>query len=364
MTELEGRIAEWAAGEENVRAAALVGSRARVDVPADEWSDFNIVLFARDPAALLVRDDWVATFGRPRLTFLEPTAVGEQLERRVLYEDGTDVDFAIVPVELLDHPAVAHVASRGIRVLVDKDGELGSRLAELPEPAPPSPPNEAALRELAADFFYHAVWAARKLRRGEVFTAKRCVDSYMENVLIRILEWRTHAENPNVDTWHAGRFIERWADPATLEEFRGTFAAYDEADVRRALFASMDFFRRGPGDGRPPRGWSTRRRGRVRHERRPRAPPLKDKGHPKVAPDPVTSAYLVRTLPAGVLRPPAALQASPYAQNGGTHGSPLLHTSVRSNGYAGQSPARRTAPTPTKRRGHPEGWLLSPARIR
>jgi len=243
VTDLEARIAAWAAGEENVRASALVGSRARADVPADEWSDFDIVLFARDPAALLVRDDWVATFGRPRLTFLEPTAVGEQLERRVLYEDGTDVDFAIVPVELLDHPAVAHVASRGIRVLVDKDGELGSRLAELPEPAPPSPPNEAALRELTADFFYHAVWAARKLRRGEVFTAKRCVDSYMENVLIRILEWRTHAENPDVDTWHAGRFIERWADPAALEEFRGTFAAYDEADVRRALFASMDFFR-------------------------------------------------------------------------------------------------------------------------
>ena len=183
------------------RRLARAGRRA-----ADEWSDFDIVLFARDPAALLVRDDWVATFGRPRLTFLEPTAVGEQLERRILYEDGTDVDFAIVPVELLDHPAVAHVASRGIRVLVDKDGELGSRLAELPEPAPPSPPNEAALRELTADFFYHAVWAARKLRRGEVFTAKRCVDSYMENVLIRILEWRTRSENPDVDTWYAGRF--------------------------------------------------------------------------------------------------------------------------------------------------------------
>jgi hypothetical protein len=38
--ELESRVAEWAAAEENVRAAALVGSRARVDVPADEWSDY------------------------------------------------------------------------------------------------------------------------------------------------------------------------------------------------------------------------------------------------------------------------------------------------------------------------------------
>src|SRR5262249_22226333 len=153
----------------------------------------------------------------------------DQLERRVLYEDGTDVDFAIVPSDVLDHPAVAHVAARGIRVLLDKDGELGARLDDLPEPSPPLNPDEAALRELTADFFYHAVWAARKLRRGEIFTAKRCVDSYLETVLIRVLEWRTRAERPDVDTWHAGRFMERWADPAALEEFGRTFATYDEA---------------------------------------------------------------------------------------------------------------------------------------
>ena len=269
--ELESRIAEWAAGEENVRAAALVGSRARVDVPADEWSDFDIVLFARDPAALLVRDDWLATFGRPRLTFLEPTAVGEQLERRVLYEDGTDVDFAIVPVELLDHPAVAHVASRGIRVLVDKDGELGSRLAELPEPAPQSPPNEAALRELTADFFYHAVWAARKLRRGEVFTAKNAASTRT---------WRTCSSGsssggrtPRIRTWTRGTpACSSSAGPtAALEEFRGTFAAYDEADVRRALFASMDFFRREAQEtaGLFPQPRVPGGAGRVRHQGRP-----------------------------------------------------------------------------------------------
>jgi aminoglycoside 6-adenylyltransferase len=131
----------------------------------------------------------------------------------------------VVPIELLEHPAVAHVAARGIRVLLDKDGELRSRLADLPEPEPPRLPDDSALRELVADFFYHAVWAAKKLRRGEVFTAKRCVDSYMENILLRILDWRTRAEDPAADTWHAGRFVERWADPAALAEFKGRLRA-------------------------------------------------------------------------------------------------------------------------------------------
>jgi aminoglycoside 6-adenylyltransferase len=244
VNDLEPRLIRWGGAEANVRAIAIVGSQARVDVPADEWSDVDVAIFARDPAALLEREDWVRQFGTVRLTFLEQTAVGGERERRALYEDGSDVDFAVVPFDAIDDPAVAEVAARGIRVLLDKDGELGRRLADIPPPTAPPLPDEQALRELVSDFFYHAVWAARKLGRGEVYTAKRCVDSYLENVLIRILEWRTRAENPTVDTWHAGRFLERWAEPAALEEFGPTYASYDEPDVRRALFATMDFFRR------------------------------------------------------------------------------------------------------------------------
>ena len=244
MNDLELRLARWGEGEDDVRAMAIVGSQARVEVPADEWSDLDVVIFARDPAALLEREDWVGEFGTVRLTFLEDTAVGGERERRALYADGTDIDFAVVPFQAIDHPAVAQVAGRGVRVLLDKDGELERRLAEIPPPSRPPLPDEHELRELVSDFFYHAVWSARKLRRGEIFTAKRCVDSYLENLVIRILEWRTRAEDPDVDAWYAGRFIERWADPAAVEEFRLTFARYDEADVHRALFATMDFFRR------------------------------------------------------------------------------------------------------------------------
>src|SRR5262245_16210709 len=110
---------------------AIVGSQARAAVPADEWSDVDVVIFARDPASLLERVDWAGRFGTVQLTFLEQTAVGGQRERRVLYEDGADVDFAIVPLGVIDDPAVAQVAARGIRVLVDKDGDLERRLADL-----------------------------------------------------------------------------------------------------------------------------------------------------------------------------------------------------------------------------------------
>jgi len=45
------RIIDWARKEAGIRAAFLVGSGARQDHPADEWSDIDLVLVATDPRA-------------------------------------------------------------------------------------------------------------------------------------------------------------------------------------------------------------------------------------------------------------------------------------------------------------------------
>jgi aminoglycoside 6-adenylyltransferase len=74
------------------------------------------------------------------------------------------------------------LAAADYRVLLDKDGVLRSlpALAELAATAPPPPlPTEAAFLNQISDFWYHALWAARKLRRGELLVAKQCCDSYL-----------------------------------------------------------------------------------------------------------------------------------------------------------------------------------------
>ena len=56
-----------------------------------------------------------------------------------------------------------------------------------------------------------------------------------------MIEW--HARAGGHDTWFHGRFLEKWADPRAVKEMRDAFAHYDEADIWRALLASMDLFR-------------------------------------------------------------------------------------------------------------------------
>jgi aminoglycoside 6-adenylyltransferase len=246
MELLAAAVSDWARGREDVRAAVLVGSQARTDTPADRWSDLDVILLVDDPEAYAADAGWVEEFGTPVLTFLEPTAVSDQRERRVLYDTGEDVDFPLIPVAALERleasDNVAALLARGYRVLVDEI-ELEPRLRAVAAVVRPAAPiTQRDLTELASDFWYHALWTAKKLRRGEVFTAIECLDGYMKNRLVTLLEWHARSLDPTVDTWHGGRFLERWADPGALAALERAYARYDLRDVARALWQTIDLF--------------------------------------------------------------------------------------------------------------------------
>ena len=54
MEQLEQRFAAWAQTQPDIRAAFVVGSRARTDHPADQWSDLDIMVVTTRPERLLV----------------------------------------------------------------------------------------------------------------------------------------------------------------------------------------------------------------------------------------------------------------------------------------------------------------------
>ena len=249
---LERKFIEWAREEDGIRAAFVVGSRARLDHPADASSDLDIAILAANPRLYLEDAGWVERIGKSWLTFTEPTGSGPFWERRVLFEGGYDVDFAFLPVGFLREvlakefpPDLAGIVQRGVRLLFDKDGMAAQFLEAAPYPPPARPPSQAEFLNLVNDFWYHAVWTAKKIQRGELWTAKMCSDSYMKWRLLSLIEWHARlVHGPRYDTWHSGRYLEEWADPDILADLQGTFSTYAETSIWRGLFASMDLFHR------------------------------------------------------------------------------------------------------------------------
>jgi molybdenum cofactor guanylyltransferase len=111
-----------------------------------------------------------------------------------------------------------------------------------PQARPVALPDDAALLDLSSDFWSTALWAARKLRRGEVLAAVDGVNGAMKRSLVTLLSWHARAVDADADVWDAGRFLERWADPGALAALERAYAHYDLRDAARALWETIDLF--------------------------------------------------------------------------------------------------------------------------
>ena len=67
------RFVARALTQPDIHAAIVVGSRARADRPADEWSDLDIVIFVTDPEPYLTSTDWLNNMGDFWITLTKPT---------------------------------------------------------------------------------------------------------------------------------------------------------------------------------------------------------------------------------------------------------------------------------------------------
>lgn len=91
------------------------------------------------------------------------------------------------------------------------------------------------------DFYFHNIWAYKKILRGELCSAKMWIDAYLKKILLKMIELYCHKIN-GVDVWHDGRFLDTWADSFILEELKSCFAKYEKDDMKKALVHTHKLF--------------------------------------------------------------------------------------------------------------------------
>ncbi len=103
-------------------------------------------------------------------------------------------------------------------------------------------PDGDAMHDLAADFWATALWAGRRLRKGDVFVAVDAMNGAMKRSVVTMLGWHALAVDPGADVRDAGRQLERWADAGALSALERAYAHYDLRDAARALWETIDLF--------------------------------------------------------------------------------------------------------------------------
>ncbi len=144
---LEASVVAWAHTQPDIRAAVIVGSRARAAPAADEWSDLDLILFTTRPERYAADGAWLSSFGPLWLTHLDHTGRGEP-EWYALYAGGLKADFVLHAVapplaqaalpELIAASHYQTVCQRGVRAIFDR-ATPGALPALVPLPARPRP---------------------------------------------------------------------------------------------------------------------------------------------------------------------------------------------------------------------------------
>jgi len=240
------RLISYAEGEPRIQAMVLFGSRARAEKKADKFSDYDLIFFVSDVDYFIHTDKWLRGIAEPKISFVEPTAV-QDYERRVFFDNAVDMDFLfynVMDVERITaDPIIQSFYEKGYKILVDKidyarlvaSGRIITRDTLRF--------TDQAYMNQVNDFWFHTIWSTKKMRRGEIWAAKNCIDGYLKNKLREMLEQEALARNgAEFAIWHDGRFFDEWVDPTIRSGIGDAYGKYDSESLRVALDKTMDLF--------------------------------------------------------------------------------------------------------------------------
>lgn len=245
--EIEKKFVEWAKTVDDIKAAFVVGSRARHDHPADDYSDLDIVMYTSSPQPYLMDSKWVEHIGKPICSFVYQTAGGDP-ERLCLFEGGWQVDFVIHPYnklqDMIRTQSIPTFFHRGVRTLIDKEKMSVNIIPKSFKKPEQNKINEEVFIQHVNMFWFTTLYTAKQIMRKEMWVAK-ARDGNIKELLLQMMEWYSKTINgDDYDTWHAGRFLNEWAPEDVLVELSHCFGHYDEQDSLRALNATLTLYSR------------------------------------------------------------------------------------------------------------------------
>lgn len=242
------KIVEWGKKEDVVRALILLGSRAGRQ-PVDRFSDYDISVFCSSDASYTGSESWLAQFGNVLVCVKEKVVCKGKMfpSRLVIFEDGVKVDFSFLSVDTLDQIAqnrsLPDDYNHGYNILLDKDQKTSGII-------PPQfkvkaiKPSEQEFQELVKEFWFEVYHVGVYLKREDLWSVKfRSWASH--SFLLKMIEWHAEAENDwCFSSPPIGKRMRSWVNEELLNELHGVFAHFDAGDSWKALFNTMQLFRR------------------------------------------------------------------------------------------------------------------------
>ncbi len=244
--DFQQQVLQWATQRSDIQAVLLIGSLARGEQAADEWSDVDLILFADDCEVYAGDGAWLSAFGEVLVPVFERHQSGDG-EWLVLFADGLKADFYVTPsaadlTSVIAQASYNFVIRRGAQVLYSRPGteiELPSVGVE-----PAAQPDTSDFLGLIQAMLLNSHKMAKFTRRADLVRAKLVLESLMRPALLTMIAWHAQAMfGAERDTWYNGRYLSEWADPRVMLALPNTYGGYTVEETWRSLFGTLILFR-------------------------------------------------------------------------------------------------------------------------
>jgi aminoglycoside 6-adenylyltransferase len=232
--QIETIIIRWAKNHANLRAVVVMGSQARSEHPADEWSDLDLLFLITKYMNQDEADEWIKEICFELRgvwsSASEPISNSEwfPLGNIVLDRFKVDIVCAVIANEAfqlsdlettLPKLPYAYVFYPSCKILYDLIGRPrtilianGRYILNIPD--------EVRLVNNFRFFWMELVHLAQVYNRGEHWRAVILQNQCLEKYLLRLIEWHSLLFLEGERIWPRGRFLEEWADSRIVLELQ------------------------------------------------------------------------------------------------------------------------------------------------
>lgn len=243
MTDLILSIAEK---DERIRIVTLEGSRTNINIPKDEFQDYDITYFVSNIESFISNDDWLNQFGniimmqKPEdMELFPPEEKGYSY--LMFFDDYNKIDLTLLVLEDLDDYLNGDKLKE---VLLDKDCRINKDIVPTDIDYHLKKPSAREYDDCCNEFWNVTPYVVKGLCRREILFAIDHLNQILRHELLRMMSWKVGIETGfTLSIGKNYKFLDKYIPEDLWNRLLSTYHTDSYENVWKSLFLCHRLFR-------------------------------------------------------------------------------------------------------------------------